>query len=61
MKVVFQGYGDAGGRLNSALMRWAINLVLWESPLKTLQGLRRMIVEPGYRNSDLAFIREPGK
>jgi hypothetical protein len=61
VEVAFQGYGDAGGSLNSPLMRWAIDLVLWESPLKTLQGLKRMIVVPKYRNSNLGFIREPGR
>ncbi|MDH3715783.1 MAG: START domain-containing protein [Gammaproteobacteria bacterium] len=59
VEVAFQGYGDAGGNLDSVLMRWAIDLVLWESPLKTLQGLRQMIVAPEYQNSSLAFIREP--
>ena len=60
VEVGFQGYGDPGGSLSSPLMRWAIDLVLWESPMKTLQGLRQMIVEPGYQNSNLSFIREPG-
>jgi len=61
VEVAFQGYGDPGGNLNSPFIRWAIDLVLWESPAKTLQGLRKMIDAPRYRDRKLVFVREPGE
>lgn len=60
VEVVFQGFGDAGGNTNSPMLGWAVDLVLWESPLKTLEGLRRMLAEPVYENRQLDYIREPG-
>ncbi len=59
VEVVFQGYGDAGGNTSSELLHWFVNLALWESPYKTLQGMRAIIHQEKYQDQSFRFIQEP--
>lgn len=59
VEVEFTGHGDPGGSLGGAAGQWLVDLALWEAPLETLKGLRRIIVEPRYQQARFDFIREP--
>lgn len=59
VEVVFEGHGDPGGSLASPLLRGFVAAAVWEAPLRTLQGLQRMVVQPIYRDARLPFITEP--
>jgi len=61
VEVRFQGYGDAGGKMSSDVMRWFIDLVLWESPFNTLRGMRKIIQNPKYQEQSFPFIKELSK
>lgn len=55
VEVTMTGHADPGGRIPDFL----INLVIKETPYRTLLGLRRMIAEGSYQQQRIAGIREP--
>jgi len=61
IEVVFQGYGDSGGNLSSGVLKWFVDLALWEAPYQTLLGMRKMIFRDAYQSASYTFIREPEK
>jgi hypothetical protein len=59
--VEFQGYGDPGGNLSSAVPTWITRLTLYEAPYETLLGLQKAIDRPDYQSQTFEFVREPDK
>ncbi len=55
VKVVMSMRADPGGNIPAAV----INLIIHETPYRTLRGLRKVIGEPRYQNARLPQIREP--
>ncbi|MFQ5551650.1 MAG: hypothetical protein ACE5FJ_10485, partial [Gemmatimonadales bacterium] len=58
VEVMFQGYGDPGGNLNSPFFRWFSGLASWEAPLSTLAGLRAQIIQKGLQDRRVNYITE---
>jgi len=61
VEVEFQGYGDPGGNLSSAVPKWITRLTLYEAPQQTLLGLQKVIARLDYQSQTFEFVREPGK
>lgn len=55
VEVTMSGRADPGGRIPSGV----INLIIHETPWRTLQGLRELIANPRYQKAVLPQIREP--
>jgi hypothetical protein len=60
VEVTFEGHADLGGNLDLPLLRDFVRQAVWRAPLHTIEGLRRMVDEPRFRDARLGFIREPG-
>lgn len=60
VEVTFEGHADLGGNLDLPLLRDFVHQAVWRAPLHTIEGLRRMVGEPRFRDARLPFIREPG-
>jgi len=60
VEVSFEGHADLGGNLAFPLLRAFVAGAVWQAPLETVNGLRRMVQQPAYRAAELAHIREPG-
>ena len=56
VEVSMSGHGDPGGSIPDFL----VNMMIQETPYRTLQALRRAVAEPRYRQAQVAGIREPG-
>ncbi len=54
VEVTMLGRADPGGRIPAS----AVNLLIHETPYRTLQGLRRVVAAPQYQKSVLPQIRE---
>ena len=59
VEVVFQGYGDAGGTLSSALLAWFVRLSISEAPYHTMLQMKKRVSQPEYQAARYPFIREP--
>ncbi|MBX3606972.1 MAG: hypothetical protein KF788_16965 [Piscinibacter sp.] len=64
VEVRFEGQGNPGGALDSALLRGFVAATVWEAPLQTMVGLRAMVERPAYRDATLPAVlpesvREP--
>jgi hypothetical protein len=55
VKVVMTMRADPGGNIPAAV----INLIVHETPYRTLRGLRDVIAEPKYQSARMSQIREP--
>lgn len=55
VKVIMTMRANPGGNIPAAV----INLIIHETPYRTLRGLRKVIGEPRYQTSRLPQIREP--
>ncbi|MDQ8037241.1 MAG: START domain-containing protein [Pedobacter sp.] len=55
VKVVMTMRANPGGNIPAAV----VNLIIHETPYRTLRGLRKVIAEPRYQNAKLPQIREP--
>jgi hypothetical protein len=60
VEVTFEGHADLGGNLALPLLRMFVAAAVWQAPLETINGLRRMVRKPAYRDAVLPYIREPG-
>lgn len=60
VEVRFEGHADLGGHLSLPPLRAFVAAAVWEAPLQTVIGLRRMVQLPAHRDAVLPFIREPG-
>lgn len=56
VKVVMSGHVDPGGNLPE----WAVNMLIQESPLRTLANLKRMIADPKRQAEKHTGVTEPG-
>ena len=64
VRIIFQGYGDPGGRLLSSIYRSVIfrrlfKSFLWEFPYRTLKRMKSIIFENKYQTKTLSYIVEP--
>jgi len=59
VEVQFTGLGDPGGNLAVPPLSYFMHGAVWEAPLATLNGMRRMSERPVFRDATLAFVREP--
>ncbi|MCW5636420.1 MAG: hypothetical protein KIT17_24010 [Rubrivivax sp.] len=57
-EVRFEGHGNPGGALDSALLRGFVSTMVWQAPLHTMAALRRMVDDPAYRDRPLALPAE---
>lgn len=57
VQVIMTGQADPGGRIPDLL----VNLVIQETPYRTLLGLRRQIIAPRYQQMHISGIREPAR
>lgn len=55
VEVTMQGRADPGGSIPPSV----VNLIIHETPYRTLQGLRRMISDRRYQDASFTMIREP--
>lgn len=55
VKVVMTMRANPGGNIPAAV----VNLIIHETPYRTLRALRKVIAEPRYQNAKLPQIREP--
>ncbi|MGH8493960.1 MAG: START domain-containing protein [Moraxellaceae bacterium] len=55
VKVIMGGHVDPGGNLPE----WAVNMLIQESPLRTLTNLKRMIADPKRQAEKHAGVTEP--
>lgn len=55
VKVIMTMRANPGGNIPAAV----INLIIHETPYRTLRGLRQVIGEPRYQNARMPQIREP--
>ena len=58
VEVVFEGYGDPGGSLSSALLAWYVRLTLSEAPYHTMLQMKSVVSRPEYQAARYSFIRE---
>jgi hypothetical protein len=63
VRVIFQGYGDPGGRILSSIYRSAIfrglfKSFLWEFPYRTLKKMKSIIFENKYQTKTFSYINE---
>ena len=59
VEVIFQGYGDPGGRFSTGFFRWFYNPAVSQAPLTTLLGLRERIARSEYQRRKVSYIKEP--
>jgi hypothetical protein len=59
VEVAFQGYGDPGGSLSTAFLKWFVRLSVTEAPYDTLLHMRNAVTRPEYQSARYSFIREP--
>lgn len=59
VEVVFEGQASLGGNLELPILREFVRSAVWQAPLATITGLRRMVQQPRYRDAAFDFIREP--
>ena len=59
VEVTFEGQAELGGNLGHPLLRDFVRSAAWQAPLHTIEGLRRMVQQPPYRDAVLDFVREP--
>lgn len=59
VEVAFEGYGDPGGSLSSALLAWFVRLTVSEAPYQTMLRMKQFVSRPEYQAARYAFIREP--
>lgn len=57
IEVTMMGRADPGGNIPAGI----VNLIIHETPYRTLQGMRRMLPNVRYQKAPLPQIREPGK
>jgi hypothetical protein len=57
VQVIMTGQADPGGRIPDLL----VNLVIQETPYRTLLGLRRQITATRYQQMHISGIREPAR
>jgi hypothetical protein len=63
VEVVFQGYGEPGGKIISSIyrspaFRWLVELYLWQLPYQTLIKMKEYIKLPKYQNKTYLYIKE---
>lgn len=58
VKVHFFGHGEAGGNLDSPVLKAFVQAAVAEAPLATLRGLRRVVAAPRYQEAKFPFIRD---
>lgn len=56
VRVVMSGHVDPGGNLPE----WAVNMLIQQSPLRTLANLKRMIADPKRQTEKHVGVSEPG-
>lgn len=55
VEVTMIGQANPGGNIPSAV----VNLIIHETPYRTMQGMRKLVAAPKYQKAALARIREP--
>jgi len=55
VEITMIGRADPGGHIPSA----AVNLIIHETPYRTMQAMRRIVSDPRYQKNPLPQIREP--
>ena len=53
-EVRFEGHGNPGGTLDSALLRDFVSTMVWQAPLQTMAALRKIVDDPAYRDAPAA-------
>lgn len=56
VEVTMLGRADPGGNIPAGI----VNLIIQETPYRTMQRMREVLTEPKYQNTPLPQIREPG-
>ena len=59
VEISFEGLGDPGGNLASPLLRAFVDAAVWQAPMVTVTGLRRMALLPEYQQAQVDHVREP--
>lgn len=57
VEVTMVGRANPGGNVPAGI----VNLIIHETPYRTLQGMRRLVAEPRYQKTPLPQIREPAR
>lgn len=55
VKVVMEGHADPGGNIPD----WAINMLIQESPFRTLRNMRKVVTQEKYQKVHFDGVREP--
>lgn len=58
VEVRFFGHGEAGGHLDSPILRDFVRAAVAEAPLMTLRGLRRVVAAPRYQAASFPFVKD---
>lgn len=58
VEVRFFGHGEAGGHLDSPILRDFVRAAVAEAPLMTLRGLRRVVASPRYQAASFPFVKD---